>query len=145
MFAWHAAAGAVPPFWRYKAGRQPVGGATKPLIRRFLLRFLLCLYLVSLLTPLCLIIARAWHWARIALVAAPAILSCIILLAKGTAAHDEPDLVGFDNLALAAVLPLLGLGLMALFVKSWRWLFWLVFALNVLAGAALFYVGPTLS
>lgn len=104
------------------------------------MRFLLGIYAATLLAAPCFVFARSGGWARIALVVAPAILSCIILLDKAA-----PVIAGFDNLAFAVALPLLGLAVMALFVTSWRWLFWLVLVLNFAAGAALFSAVAILS
>jgi len=102
------------------------------------LAFLLCLYAALLLAAIALAVTRKWRQSGLALIAAPAAL-CGIILAEGAAPARGPlDLPGFDSLALAVALPLLGLASMALFVTRWQWLFWLVLALNILAGAAVF-------
>lgn len=72
------------------------------------------------------------------LVAMPAILSCILLADLALRSHADTAFAGFDGVALTVSVPLLGLGLMALFVAHWRWLFWLAVVLNLLAGAAVF-------
>jgi hypothetical protein len=102
--------------------------------------FLFCLYAAIVLAAIGLAMTRNWPQARRALVAAPAALSGIILAEGGAAARGPFDIPGFETLALAVAAPLLGLALMALFVTRWRWLLWLVLALNILAGVAVFSI-----
>lgn len=102
---------------------------------------LLCLYAAALIASVALCGFKKWLWARIAAVVAPSILSCVILADRAVSLQGAvPSLAAFDDLALGVSLPLAGLGVLALFVARWRWLFWLVMVLNVVAGAAVFYV-----
>ncbi len=100
--------------------------------------FLLCLYVALLIASLALTVSRKGMQARAALLASAIMLCAILLTDHSAAAHGEIDWAGFDDLALEIAVPLIGMALMALFVTRWRWLFWLVLALNVAIGAGIF-------
>ncbi len=99
---------------------------------------LLCLYAALLLASIGFTVTGNRLRSRLALAITPVLLCGIILAAPAAPASGGADLSGFESLALAVALPLFGLALMAVFVPRWRWLFWLVLALNMLAGAGIF-------